>query len=223
MMKPSKEKEMGKVKRARGSTGIIFQLFGTFLRIGPSTFGGGYAMIPTIEREVLEKRHWIDEQEMANLVSLSGSAPGGIGVNAAAFVGYRKAGIGGAVAAVLGITLPTFLIVIVLSFLYLLFHDNVKVEAALKGIHGAVLSLILMAAYRMFKQAVFDAATTFLTILAVILLLAVSISPLFMIAFGILAGICLVKGQERLGIKVRMEREYKQAADADSNYSEYYI
>ncbi|MBP2000082.1 chromate transporter [Paenibacillus shirakamiensis] len=203
---------------------VILQLFGTFLRIGPSTFGGGYAMIPTIEREVMERRNWIDEQEMSNLISLSGSAPGGIGVNAAAFVGYRKAGLTGAVAAVLGITLPTFLIAIVLSFLYLFFQDNIKVQAALKGIHGAVLALILMAAYRMSKQAVLDIATACLTLLPVLILFSISISPLYIIGFGILAGILLIKGKKYLGMKVCTERENKLAPDdPDSDYSEYYI
>lgn len=207
----------------RDKWSMVFQLFATFFRIGPSTFGGGYAMIPVIEREILEKKQWIDEKEMADMVSLSGSAPGGVGVNAAAFVGYRKAGLAGAVAAVAGITLPTFLIVIALSVFYLLFHDNPKVEAALQGVQGAVIALILMAAYRMAKQAVFDVATTFMAVSVVLILLLVPISPIYMIVFGLLAGIVLVKGKEWIGLKVRTEKEHKSVSNQESIYPEYYI
>lgn len=211
------------MKRTREDQSMILQLFVTFFRIGPSTFGGGYAMIPVIEREILEKKQWIDEKEMADMVSLSGSAPGGVGVNAAAFVGYRKAGLAGAVAAVAGITLPTFLIVIALSIFYLIFHDNPKVGAALKGIQGAVIALILMAAYRMAKQAVFDVATAFMSISAVLILLLAPISPIYMIAFGLLAGIVFVKGKEWFGFKVRTEKEHHSTTSQESVYPEYYI
>src|SRR4051812_8766650 len=112
---------------------MLSQLFWAFFRIGPSTFGGGYAMMPSIEREVVVKKQWMEDKELADMMSLAGSAPGGVGVNAAAFVGFRKAGIAGAIAAVTGVTLPTLLIVIALSVFYLLFQDNPKVAAALKG------------------------------------------------------------------------------------------
>lgn len=211
------------MKRTREERSLILQLFGAFFRIGPSTFGGGYAMIPVIEREILEKRQWINEKEMADMISLSGSAPGGVGVNAAAFVGYRKAGFAGAVAAVAGITLPTFLIVLTLSFFYILFHDNDKVEAALKGIHGAVIALILMAAYRMAKQAVFDVATAILSVMAVVILLLLQISPIYMIAFGIVGGIVLVKGKQWIGLRVQTEKEIRPASSQEPVYPEYYI
>src|SRR5690606_3195030 len=109
---------------------MLLPLFWTFFRIGPATFGGGYAMISLIEHETVTKRNWIDEQEFSNLISIAGSAPGGVGVNAAAFIGYRLAGIGGAVVSIIGITLPTFLIVLGLSFLYISMDGNPKVAAA---------------------------------------------------------------------------------------------
>src|SRR5262249_55661867 len=150
---------------------LLPQLFWAFFRIGPSTFGGGYAMVPAIQREIVEKRQWIDVGELANMVSLSGSAPGGVGVNSAAYIGYRKAGLAGAVAAVVGMVMPTFLIVLGLSLFYLFFQDNPKVEAALKGIRGAVVALILLAAYRMTKASIFDASTASVAIGALLLLL----------------------------------------------------
>lgn len=202
---------------------LLLQLFWAFFRIGPSTFGGGYAMMPAIEREIVEKKRWIDDKELADMVSLSGSAPGGVGVNAAAFVGYRKAGVAGAVAAVAGMTLPTFLIVIALSLFYMVFQDNPKVGAALKGVHGAVVALILMAAYRMAKTSVFDMATTFVSIVGFLLLFMADINPLYIILSGLLAGILLVKGKELIGLQVHMEKAGTNKLKHELVYPEYYI
>ncbi|WP_310735487.1 chromate transporter [Cohnella herbarum] len=209
--------------RKRKGHDLLLQLFWTFFRIGPSTFGGGYAMMPAIEREVIEKKQWIDDKELADMVSLSGSAPGGVGVNAAAFVGYRKAGIAGAVAAVAGVTLPTFLIVIALSLFYLYFQDNSKVEAALKGVHGAVVALILMAAFRMAKSSVFDVATTCVAIGAFLALFLLDINPLYIILSGLLAGTALVKGKELIGLRARTEKSGMNKSKHELVYPEYYI
>lgn len=200
----------------------MIPLFWAFFRIGPSTFGGGYAMMPAIEREIVVKKKWIDEKEFADMISLAGFAPGGVGVNAAAFVGFRKAGVAGAIAAVVGITLPTFLIVITLSLIYLLLQDNPKVEAALKGMHGAVIALILMAAYRMAKNSIIDITTTVISILAFLLLFMANINPLYILISGLLAGILLVKAKELSGMKV-MTETVKSRPKHELVYPEYYI
>jgi Chromate transport protein ChrA len=202
---------------------ILAQLFSVFVRIGPSTFGGGYAMMPVIEREVVEKRKWIAEKDLADIVSLAGSAPGGVGVNAAAFIGYRKAGIPGAAMAVVGVTLPTFIIVIVLSLFYLKFQDNPKLEAALKGVHGAVVALIVMAAYRMAKAAIFDKATAVLAALAVLTLLVFPVTPLIIVAAGIVMGIILIRAKEKIGLKADTEKTSSSHSDQELMYPEYYI
>lgn len=202
---------------------IWVQLFWVFVRIGPSTFGGGYAMMPVIEREVVEKRKWIAERELADVVSLAGSAPGGVGINAAAFIGYRRAGIPGAAMAVIGVTLPTFIIVILLSLFYLKFQDNPKVEAALKGVHGAVVALIVMAAYRMAKAAIFDKTTVAMAALALITLLLLPVTPLLVVAVGIAAGICLVLVKEKAGMKAETEKPSSRHTSQELMYPEYYI
>ncbi|OME79495.1 chromate transporter [Paenibacillus sp. FSL A5-0031] len=186
--------------------GKLNQLFWTFFKIGPSSFGGGFAMMPIIEREVVIKRQWFTEDEMADMLSMAGMAPGGVAVNAAAFVGYRKAGVIGAVAAIAGVTLPTFLIVIILSFVYLFLRDEPKVQAALRGIHAAVIALILMAAYRMAKVSVFDVSTTCVTTIALLSLLLLSINPLYVILLGLVVGLVIVKSKEWIGLEVRTER-----------------
>lgn len=142
----------------------LWDIFWTFFKIGPATFGGGYAMIPVIEREVVGKKQWISENELSEVLSIAGSAPGGIGVNASAFIGYRRAGIRGASAAVIGITFPTFFIL----SLFMQIELNTKIAAALQGIHYAIVGLIVIAAIKMGKSALFD-KTTFAVMIGTII------------------------------------------------------
>ena len=91
-------------------------LFGTFFKIGAFTFGGGYAMIPLIQREVVEKRHWIEQSDILDIVAIAESTPGPIAINTATFVGYRTGGFLGAACATLGVVLPSFAVIFALSF-----------------------------------------------------------------------------------------------------------
>lgn len=202
---------------------LLFRMFLVFLRIGPSTFGGGYAMIPVIEKEVVTKRGWLPQSEMGNLITIAGSAPGGVGINAAAFIGYRLGGIPGAVVAVMGITMPTFVIVCVLSLFYSLFEHQVKVAAALKGIHGAVIALIILAAYKMAKTALFDWTTKAVFAAALLLLLFTSVDQLIVMLGGIGIGIIAVVAKERRGFKAKTEKGEEKLDAQGLNYPEYYI
>lgn len=199
---------------------LLWHLFWIFFKIGPATFGGGYAMIPILEREVVQKRKWIDAQEMSDLLSIAGSAPGGVGVNASTFLGYRMGKIPGAIAAVLGITLPTFFIVFALSAFYSFFQDQPKVQAAFQGIHGAVIGLIAVAAYRMGKNALFDRSTIVVAIGALITLLITGLNPIFMILFGLGIGILIIQAKKKLGMTTRTE---KATHDHIPPTIEYYI
>lgn len=204
---------------------LWLQIFGTFCRIGPSTFGGGYAMIPGIEREVVTNRKWLQASEMSDLVSIAGSAPGGVGVNLAAFIGYRTAGVPGVLMAVAGITLPTFVIVFALSLGYSYIQDNAKIEAALQGIQGGIIALIIVAAYRMAKSAIFDKTTITVFLSALVVLLVTPIHPLYLILLGFLIGIVAVQIKKALGYTVHTEQEsqQKQQDDPTPIYPEYYI
>src|SRR5690554_6291650 len=108
---------------------LLSQIFITFLKISPVTFGGGYAMIPLIEKEVVDKRGWMKTQEIADIFAVAESVPGAIAINSATFIGFRLAGILGAVVAMIGVLLPTFLIVMMLSIFFLQVQDHPKVEA----------------------------------------------------------------------------------------------
>ncbi|MBP1991978.1 chromate transporter [Paenibacillus eucommiae] len=210
------------ISQLRARISILAQIFWVFFRIGPSSFGGGYAMIPLIEREVVQKRKWMEQSEISELVLIAGSAPGGVGVNSAVFIGHHKAGVAGACMAVLGITLPTFVIVFLLSIFNHYFEHNHKIAAALKGIHGAIVALILIAGYKMAKTSLLDKTTIAIVIAALGLLLLTSIHPITVLASG-LVGILLVKVKELLGLKVQMEKTPEPSSEQQLVFPEYYI
>ncbi|CAM4460997.1 MAG: chromate transporter [Paenibacillus macerans] len=201
---------------------ILWQIFCVFFKIGPSTFGGGYAMIATIEEEIVHRKGWMNQEEMGDMVSISGSAPGGVAVNSAAFIGYRLGGIPGAVTAVAAITLPTFIIVFLLSLLSYIFKDNAKVAAALKGIHAAVVSLIILAAFKMWKSSVLDAATLVIAGIAVALLLFTGIHSFYLILGGPIAGTIVVLIKRKCGMTVRTEKARTEEKQ-ELHFPEYYI
>lgn len=207
----------------KGSFSLWLSLFWSFLKIGPATFGGGYAMIPLIEREAVARRQWVEQEEMDDMLSLAGSAPGGVGVNAAAIIGYRLAGVGGAAAAVAGISLPAFAIVFLLSLLYAAFQDYHKVQAALQGIQGAVIALIILAALRMAKSALFDVSTIVIAAATVGLLIFTTINPATIIIAGLFVGIILIQLKKWAGLEIHTEKEKKPSAQDEIKYPEYYI
>ena len=127
-------------------------LFGTFFKIGAFTFGGGYAMIPLIQREVVEKRHWIEQSDILDIVAIAESTPGPIAINTATFVGYRTGGFLGAACATLGVVLPSFAIIFALSFVLRQFQALKAVQYAFWGIRAGVLALLVKALLSMYRQ-----------------------------------------------------------------------
>lgn len=129
----------------------LWQLFATFFKIGAFTFGGGYAMIPLIQREVSEKRKWITDEEILEIVAIAESTPGPIAINSATFVGYKACGFWGSFACTLGVVLPSFLIILCISGVLELVQDYKAVKYAFMGIRAGVLALILKALIKMYK------------------------------------------------------------------------
>ena len=121
----------------------LWTIFATFFRIGVFTFGGGYAMIPLVQREVIDKKRWIERENFLQLLTLAQSAPGPIALNAAVFVGYKVRGYCGAVAAVLGVVIPSFDIMLAVAMFFAQMRDNRIVNAAFLGMRPAVVALII--------------------------------------------------------------------------------
>jgi chromate transporter len=128
--------------KGTGDARVCLSLFTTFFKIGAFTFGGGFAMIPLIEREMIDRRGWIARGDFLELLALAQSAPGPIALNSAVFVGYKIAGYRGAFAAVAGVVLPSFVIILLIAIYFTDIRHNRYVEAAFKGMRPAVVALI---------------------------------------------------------------------------------
>ena len=128
------------------------QLFLTFIKIGAFTFGGGYAMLPLIQKEIVEKKHWITDNDILEIVAISESTPGPIAINAATFVGFRICGFWGALFATLGVVIPSYLIILIISFVLKEFQSIKIIQYAFNGIRAGVLALIIKALWSMYIQ-----------------------------------------------------------------------
>ena len=164
---------------------IILELFFTFFKIGLFTFGGGYAMISIIEYTCVEKKKWITDDEMVNMTVIAESTPGPIAINCATSVGFKQKGFFGAVAATLGMILPSFVIIFIISMFLDDFLEITFVASAFKGIKAAVGILIVDAAIKMFKKMKKTTLSFTITACAFILLLifdvfAVNVSSVFL-------------------------------------------
>lgn len=130
----------------------IWLLFVTFFKIGAFTFGGGYAMIPLIQREVCDNHKWLSDSDILDIIAIAESTPGPIAINSATFVGFKVAGFFGAAFATFGVVLPSFVIIAVLSKIISAFESVQAVKFAFMGIRAGVLALIVKALYTMYKQ-----------------------------------------------------------------------
>ena len=133
---------------------MFWQLFYTYLKIGTFTLGGGYAMLPLIQHEVVDRKGWIDEEEFLNMIALAQAAPGLIAVNSAIFIGWRVGGWRGVCGAVLGAVLPSFLIILGIAVVFQDWKEIPAVEAAFKGIRPAVVALIAAPLVKLAKSAI---------------------------------------------------------------------
>lgn len=135
---------------------IYLDLFFTFARIGAFTFGGGYAMLPMLQSEIVKKKHWATEDDLLDYFAVGQCTPGVIAVNTASFIGYYKKGIPGCICATAGVIAPSIVIILVIATLLTNFADLPVVQHALAGIRIAVCVLILQAVIKLFKSGVKD-------------------------------------------------------------------
>ena len=173
---------------------MLFSLFWTFFKIGLFTFGGGYAMIANIREVVVEKRGWLTEEELLQVITVAESTPGPIAINLATYVGYQKRGVLGSACATLGVVLPSFVIIYLISFVLDAFMENRYVAGAFEGIKCAVAFLIIRAGWGMLKKLEKKPLPIIVLILTVGLmltleLLAVEVSTVVLILAGGVTGI----------------------------------
>lgn len=186
--------------------GVLGELFLTFVEIGLFTFGGGYAMISVIEHICVEDKQWISHDDMMNITVIAESTPGPVAINCATFVGYKKKGIGGAIVATLGMLIPSFTIIFVISMFLDNFLEIGIIANAFKGIKLAVGILIVDAALKMIRKMQKKVYICVILICSTVMMLAINI---FSLTFSYLI-IMLVAGMISLGLfagKSRKESE----------------
>ena len=167
---------------------IFLQLFWSFFKIGSFTIGGGYAMVPIIEEELVRKRRWIESSEFVDMLALSQSAPGILAVNISIATGYRIRGIGGAITATLGTVLPSFIIILLIAMFFRRFQDNEVVERIFKGIRPAVVALIAAPVFKLGKSARINRHNLWIPIVAALLIWLLDFSPIWVVLIAGIGG-----------------------------------
>lgn len=169
----------------------LLQLFYTFARVGAMTFGGGYAMLPVLQREVVESRHLATEEELADYFAIGQCTPGVIAVNTATFIGYKRKGVSGAAFATIGVVLPSLFIITLLAGLIASFSHLPAVAHAFNGIRVAVTVLIFNSVAKLFKKAVIDKKTAAIFIAVLLAAVLTELSVVLFVLLAALAGIVL--------------------------------
>ena len=186
---------------------ILFDLFFTFAKMGAITFGGGYAMLPILQRTVVEKRHWATEEELLDYYAIGQCTPGVIAVNTATFIGYKQKGISGGIAATLGVVFPSVVIISIIAAFLKNFAHLAVVQHAFSGIRVCVGVLILNAVIKLWKGAAKGKITGAIIILACVVSAFTNISTIAMVIAAGVLGFLFGGKIENIEKKVKKEGE----------------
>ena len=167
---------------------IYWETFRTFFKIGMFTLGGGYAMIPIIEEEVVNRHRWVDKEEMLDLIAIAQSCPGVFAINISIFVGYKLRKVRGAIATALGTALPSFLIILAIAMFFHQFEDNRVIAAMFRGIRPAVVALIAVPTFNLGKSAQLNRFTVWIPVVSALAIWLLGVSPIWIIIAAGLGG-----------------------------------
>lgn len=170
---------------------MFWKMFITFFKVGAFTFGGGFAMLPIIQNEIVVKQKWIDEDEFVDALSLTQAAPGPIAVNTSIYVGYKLKKIPGAIVCVLGCILPSFIIISIMARFFSVFRNNQIIGKFFMGVRPAIVALILSAAYNLFNRNTRENIylRVFTALLTVIAIVIIEINPVWTVLIGAMTAI----------------------------------
>lgn len=171
--------------------GELLNLFRTFFAIGGLTFGGGYAMLPMLQREVVEKHGWATEEELLNYFAIGQCTPGIIAVNTATFVGYKQRGVAGGIAATAGVVAPSLIIITLIAMLLQNFMDIVWVQHAFAGVRVAVCALIVQSVFKMAAKSVKRPLQIALALVSFVLVALLGTSPVYIVVGCVLLSLAL--------------------------------
>ena len=162
--------------------------FKTFFRIGAFTIGGGYAMIPMIECEVVDKHKWLSKEEFLDLIAVAQSCPGVFAINMSIFIGYKLRKIKGAIAASIGTALPSFVIILLIAMFFHEFQDNEVVASIFRGIRPAVVALIAVPTFNLARSAKINLANCWIPIGSALLIWLMKVNPIYVILAACVGG-----------------------------------
>lgn len=185
----------------------LWELFSIFFKIGLCTFGGGIAMLPILERELVEKRNWVESNELLDYFAIGQSTPGIIAVNVATFVGYKRAKILGGCIATFGMVCPSLIIITVIALFISNFADIVWVQKALVGINVAVAAILTSAVFSFSKKSVKNVFGFFLLLLSFVLIFVFNVGTIWIILGSALLGVLLA------GIRGDLSEKGKQTSE----------
>ena len=163
-------------------------LFNTFMKIGIVTFGGGYAMIPIIEQEVVDKHKWMPKEEFVDAIAVTQTCPGALAINMSSLIGYKLAKVPGVIVCTLGASLPSFLIILAIAMFFHQFEDNKTVAALFAGIRPAVVALIAVPTFSLGKSAHISLVNCWIPILSALLIWLMGVNPIWVIILAAVGG-----------------------------------
>lgn len=180
-------------------TAELLKLFFTFFKIGLFTIGGGYAMIPLIEKDVVERNGWVTKEEFVDLLAVAQSAPGVFAVNISIFIGYKLRKLRGAIAAAFGCVMPSVIIILLIAMFFNGFRENEIVNNVFKGLRPAVVALIAAPVFSLAKSARIGWTNVWIPVLSALLIVAMGVSPVYIIMLAVIGGV--VWGRVKGGAK----------------------
>ncbi|MDZ7547965.1 MULTISPECIES: chromate transporter [Clostridium] len=168
---------------------LLIKLFFSFFKIGAFSFGGGYAMLPFIQREIVENNNWLNINEFMDIIGISQMTPGPVAINSATFVGYKVSGVVGSIMATLGVVITSFILVSIISKTLEKFKESTIVKSALMGMRPVLIALILKAFLDLAKESYLDLKSIIITTIIGLVLLSKKVHPILVIVIAAIIGL----------------------------------
>lgn len=168
---------------------ILIKLYFVFLKIGTFSFGGGYAMLPFMQREIVENNYWISMSQFSDIIGISQMTPGPVAINSATFVGYKVGGVGGSLVATLGVITTSFILVTIINKILDKFKESITVKAMLAGMRPILIALIIYAFIDLAKESYVDLKSIIITIIIGIILVSKKVHPILVIVIAAILGL----------------------------------
>ncbi len=168
--------------------GIIKEMFITFSKIGSFTIGGGYAMVPLMQKEIVEKKKWLEKEEFMDILAVAQATPGLFAMNMASHIGYKMRGTWGGITGAMAVALPSIIAILLIAMFFHAFSDNIYIEKIFKGIRPAVVALIATPCFSMARTAKINRHNIWIPIVAALLICTFGVSPIWVILIAGVGG-----------------------------------